>query len=276
MPAWSKKRLAKGLAFGALALAIGVGMLYLASLRIWLSAAATPPAPMASIPATTFAMGYEPPGPLSPHKESRHEVELSAFSIDLHETTVGHYLRCVRAGRCRWRITLLRKPLEAPMGGVTWNDAQDYCRFVGKSLPTEAQWELAARGVDGRDYPWGETWQPEKANACDGENCSGEIDGYAEAAPPGSFPQGAGPYGVLDMAGNMLEWVYDWSSDDYYSQSPRRDPRGPAEGTVKVVRGGSYFPADMGTPDRLKTWRRTTDPPDVRPDHIGFRCAREN
>jgi formylglycine-generating enzyme required for sulfatase activity len=270
------KKLARILAFVALVVAVAAVAVIFVALRGWRRIEPPSAIAMVSIPATMFEMGRELPDSQSSDQVSPHRVELSAFSIDVHETTVGQYLNCARAGRCRWRKGILAWPLEAPMGGVTWHDARNYCRFAGKVLPTEAQWELAARGVDGREYPWGDTWQPELANACDGEGCAGEIDGYAGHAPPGSFPDGVSPYGVFDMAGNMLEWVDDWYDRDYYRHSALRDPRGPENGEVKVVRGGSYRPATMGSPERLKTWYRTTDPPDVNPEHIGFRCARQN
>ena len=117
---------------------------------------------------------------------------------------------------------------------VSWNDAKAYAKWAGVTLPTEAQWEKAARGTDGRVYPWGNDWDAAKCNNSVGANHPGKT------SPVGSFPAGASPYGCLDMAGNVWQWCADWYGADYYTTSPAKNPTGPATGTVRVLRGGSW------------------------------------
>jgi sulfatase modifying factor 1 len=129
-----------------------------------------------------------------------------------------------------------------PMVNVNWNDATAYCRWLSQqtglkvSLPTEAQWEKAARGEDGRKFPWGNTFDGSRL-----QHSTAKLGDAGGTAPVGSFPTGASPYGVLDMAGNVWQWCADWFDEKYYESSPKSNPTGPASGTFRVLRGGSWY-----------------------------------
>ncbi len=156
-----------------------------------------------------------------------------------------------------------------PATHVTWYGAQAYCEAIGRRLPTEAEWERAARGTDGRVYPWGNTWSPELANTNRRDNT-----GERTSAGPvvvGSFPSGASPYGMLDMGGNVAEWVSDWYQANYYSQAEASglNPQGPVSGTSKVVRGGSWDTV----PFFARTMHRQDYDPLTQSLFIGFRCV---
>jgi formylglycine-generating enzyme required for sulfatase activity len=199
----------------------------------------------------------------------RHWVFLDAYQIGVTEVTNSQFLQCVEAGACDsppsrdWDV--FNEP-QQPVVGVTWFDARDFCRWVGGRLPTEAEWEKAARGTDGRIYPWGNT-VPDCSQA--------NFDGVGNGCPGmtvivGSHPAGASPYRLQDTSGNAWEWVGDWYAPDYYLDSPTRNPAGPSSGDYRIVRGGSWN----------NTWRdvRTTIRGRVNPyandPGIGFRCVR--
>jgi formylglycine-generating enzyme required for sulfatase activity len=222
----------------------------------------------------------------------RHRVVLDAYYLDRYEVTnvlferfvraTGHRTAAEREGHgwvrrqedakwtwdkvvgATWRTPSGPGSVAAPthpVVQVSWEDANAYCRWAGKRLPTEAEWEKAARGTDGRVYPWGDAWDPSKANG----------DRRVKATSPvGSYPAGASPYGAHDLAGNVWEWVADWSAPDYYPRSPHSNPKGPDSGTFRVLRGGSW----LNYPFNLRSAYRHYDSPDVRIDLIGFRCAR--
>ena len=207
---------------------------------------------MVFIPAGEFLMGssaedvqryliefiYRRPSRFT-NEQPQHIVYLDAFYIDKYEVTNAQYRRFLDETGCTpppyWNDDLYNQPEQAVMA-VTWEDAAEYAKWAGKRLPTEAEWEKAARGTDGRTWPWGNQWDPTMLNA----NDVGAVDGYVYTAPVGSYPQGVSPYGVHDMAGNLWEWTTDWYDSDYYKYSPKVNPKGPVSGENHVARGGSW------------------------------------
>jgi formylglycine-generating enzyme required for sulfatase activity len=266
-------------------------------------------AEMVLVPAGEFRMGsseQELAAWLAAHPTDKREwftdelpqrsVYLDAYYIYKTEVTVAQYRTfCQATGR--------QMPPPPPWGwqdahpivNVTWDDAKAYADWAGVALPTEAQWEKAARGTEGRLFPWGSAWPPpaKVGNFAD-EACkrsgkykdwtfiAGYDDGYAETAPVGSFPAGASPYGVLDMAGNVWEWCGDWYDSNYYQTAPTKNPTGPEARvrvqvlpgiyvTGRVVRGGSWCLDDPGI---FRGARRSGGGPSGRYYGDGFRCAR--
>ncbi len=157
------------------------------------------------------------------------------------------------------------------MVNVSWFDAAAYARWAGVALPSEAQWEKAARGTDGRLFPWGDAWDAGKC--AKRSNSDGQQRHPSGVHPVGSFPAGAGPYGAQDLAGNVWEWCADWYDAAYYRHAPRRNPTGPSTGTARVLRGGSRFFNFSG--DFRCAYRGGYTPSRYNKFHhyIGFRCA---
>ena len=154
-----------------------------------------------------------------------------------------------------------------PVVQVSWHDAKAYCAWAGKRLPTEAEWEKAARGTNERSFPWGQN-KPNATLALFGQMTKFSYD---LLKPVGSYPGGVGPYGVFDLAGSVAEWVQDWYGASYYEQSPERNPTGPEQGMFKVLRGGAW--SDL--PKYLLTYGRFKLLPSTRNSYIGFRCAKD-
>ena len=189
---------------------------------------------MVYVPAGEFRMGsedgYDDEKPV-------HTVALDGFWIDRTEVTNAQYTRCVAAGTCRasyYADDSRFNGATQPVVGVFWDDAAAYAAWVGGRLPTEAEWEYAARGTEGRVYPWGNTWDCAKGNF--DTDCGSDI--YESTAPVGSFPAGASWVGALDMAGNVWEWVADWYGP--YPSGKQVNPTGPASGDYRVLRGGAF------------------------------------
>jgi sulfatase modifying factor 1 len=216
---------------------------------------------MRYVPAGPFYMG-SPEGVGDGNEHPQHIVTLNAFWIDETEVTQAHYETCVAAGVCDVPpmddYALPGKPV-----AVTWSAAQAYCHWVGGRLPTEAEWEKAARGSDARTYPWGEE-QPDCSRA-NHKSLEGPCSG--EPVDAGAYPAGASPYGVLDLSGNVAEWVNDWYDPGYYAVSPQQNPQGPDSGQERVARGGSW---DDTVSAIRAAYRVAYAPDDVA---IGFRCV---
>jgi formylglycine-generating enzyme required for sulfatase activity len=219
------------------------------------------------IPGGTFSMGSEHG---NADQEPVHQVTLSAFCIDKTEVTVAAYRACVQAGKCRspadnqsactWGGSGTD---QHPINCVDWNQANTFCAWAGGRLPTEAEWEYAARGSDGRKYPWGN-----RAPSPIRLNMSGTADGWERTAPVGSYPKGASPFGVLDMAGNVWEWTADKYYDEY-SPEPETNPQNPGDdSSSRVARGGSWSSVD---PAEVRAASRKEFQPDAK---LGVRCAR--
>jgi serine/threonine-protein kinase len=222
------------------------------------------------IPQGSFTMGWKfgDPGEFPEHR-----VTLDAFWIDKTEVTNRMYAACVSSGACELPANLASykhqdyyanpEYAEFPVVYVNWQQATAYCAWADRRLPTEAEWEYAARGEENRLYPWGkEAPSKELANF---------NHLFIDTTRVGSFPDGASPYGVLDMAGNVAEWVSDWYFESYYARSAKENPQGPAEGMVRAFRGGSF--ANVG--EKIRSSRRVHDDAIYSSSSLGFRCAKD-
>jgi formylglycine-generating enzyme required for sulfatase activity len=231
-------------------------------------------APMVLVPAGDFIMGSRADDKVAGSDERpAHRVYLDAYYIDQYEVTTARYAKFFQETKRRepefWSEQVLKQHTNKPVVGVDWNDAVAYCSWAGKRLPTEAEWEKAARGTDQRMYPWGDqapTDQRANFNHC----C--DFKDYGALTEVGSFEGGKSPYGAYDMAGNVWEWVADWYDGDYYGKSPEQNPKGPSGGKYRVIRGGSWLvePVVVRSADR-HGWLAPTG----RLGGVGFRCAQD-
>ncbi len=269
-----------------------------------------PPAPtcpqgMVSIPGGKFFMGSDDPSDEESERPA-HQVSLSPYCIDTTEVTVNQYKACSDKGECKraprdneWPgITAREKKIydplctirdaEAhgtyPVNCVDWDLANTFCKASGKRLPSEAEWEFATRGSDGRKYPWGDEPPTDgsRLNAC-GKECLAwgkkhnedvsamyaASDGFETTAPVGSFPKGASPFGLQDVVGNVWEWASDWYAD--YAPGAATDPPGGSAGTERVLRGGAWNGSD---PAWVRPTYRFKSQPALRSHGVGFRCAK--
>lgn len=214
---------------------------------------------MVWVPAGEFMMGSD-----AGRDDERpvHRVRISrGFWLSKFEVTISQWLRYCREAQVLLKVDILAPSNDHPMWGLSWHDVKAYCDFYGLSMPTEAQWEWAARGPEGRIYPWGDQWDD---TLCANRATLGP-DGIT--SPVGAFPGDVSWCGAHDMAGNLAEWCLDWYAEDYYSRSPDTDPRGPESGEERVQRGG-YCWADA---EGCRAARRFSDDPT---NDGGAGCAR--
>ena len=244
------------------------------------------PAGVVTIPAGWFQMG-------SSSKENKggytteqplHRVFLSTYQIDRYEVSNIQYSQFIkkthRMPPVYWKESIFPTEIaNHPVAGVSWFDANDFCHSDGKRLPTEAEWEKAARGESEINYPWGnQSASPALANfGKQLRNSNLPIEMILDKFYPplvnvNEFPEGKSPYGVYQMGGNVMEWVADWWNPEYYLQSPDHNPSGPLKGEHKVIRGGSW----NDDPLALRTATRTGIEPHTKTFTIGFRCSNSN
>lgn len=236
---------------------------------------------MARIPAGNYKIGFKIDQALSEclkhndpckrkwfeDEEPIHTIYLDSFLMDKFEVTQEEFSSKTGNNPSEFKGDSL------PVEKVTWQEAQQYCKSAGKRLPTEAEWEVAAKGGKEIIYSWGNEVLSGKANFCDHHcekrwNAKQFRDGFETTAPVGSFPPNG--YGLHDMGGNVYEWVFDWYGKEYYGQSPSKNPKGPSTGKYKVMRGGSWINYAVGT----RPTDRTDAKPGKRLNFAGFRCAK--
>jgi formylglycine-generating enzyme required for sulfatase activity len=229
------------------------------------SGAGTEEVEMVKLEGGCFMMGSEEKKYFD--EQPMHEVCLSPFRMDKYEVTQSVYQATMDRNPSRFVGTNL------PVERVNWPDADEYCRKIGKRLPTEAEWEYAARGGTRTEFYFGDKVIGTAGNFCDSLCANEEVrtpditDGFALTAPVGSFAPN--PFGLYDMAGNVAEWVEDWFDASYYRQGPRKDPRGPLPRDVRMVRGGSW----LNHWEYMRSARRASLWPEYRTEAMGFRCA---
>ena len=233
------------------------------------------PAGMAQVPDGPFLMGSDPKfdRAAGPQELPQHQVYVDAFSIDRYEVSNVNYLRYVLATGAAWPHYWREQPFpekmaKHPVIGVSWREADAYCRWRGARLPTEAEWEKAARGEDGRMFPWGNEpagWI--KSNIAHSGSKRGAK--YPPLANVDRYDNGVSPYGVHQLAGNVSEWVSDWFDPEYYRRQENRNPQGPASGQDKVFRGGSW----NEDPEVARSAGRNAGGLDHWSYLTGFRCA---
>jgi len=233
---------------------------------------------MVRVPAGEFHMGCNAARDANcdPDEKPGHKVYLDAYQVDVHEVTAAEYQACMDAGGCK-------KPVangdcnvgkagrgDHPANCVSWYQAKNYCEWAGKTLPTEAQWEKAARGTDGRVYPWGDA-KPDCTGAAMGEG--GPGCGTGTTLPVCSKPKGKSPYGACDMSGNVMEWVYDPQDPSWYGRSPKENPVNQGGKKMnKALRGGERGFTILRF---LRTSNRDGLKPQFSNYGIGFRCVYE-
>lgn len=218
------------------------------------------------VPAGKFLMGTDDKEALKNRPE--HPVTLSAFWIDQTEVTNEMYAKCVEAKKCPPPFKEQFNPYYGkakyanyPVVYIPWDSADAYCRWAGRRLPTEAEWEKAARGTDGRLYPWGN--EPPNASLANYDNALGDP------LPVDRYPLGASPYGALNMAGNVREWVADWFHEFFYLAGINDNPVGPPSGEMKSLRGGSFVDDE----NEIRVFNRFAHAPASPGINRGFRCA---
>jgi formylglycine-generating enzyme required for sulfatase activity len=226
-----------------------------------------PDGSMVLVPAGKFTMGSSTG---DADEQPAHLVYVDAFLMDIFEVTVRQYAAFLQATGANspsdWMTVTQPAYEKYPVTNIDWADATAYCKWVGKRLPTEAEWEKAARGTDDRLYPWGnDPPTPRRANY-------GKTGSHSHGAltPVGTWEGGKSPYGIYDMAGNVWEWVGDWYDNDYYKNSPPQNPIGPLSGESKVLRGGSWD----SDPKQLRSTLRYFHRSGHQHKNYGFRCAK--
>ncbi len=224
-------------------------------------------APMALVPAGEFLMGSN-----AEADSPEHPVHLDSFYMDKFEMTNARYAKFLEDTKRNppffWDEIRLPGEGDRPVIGVDWHDADAYCTWAGKRVPTEAEWEKAARGTDGRRYAWG---NDEPSSLMANYNWDGKRtwQGLSTISPVGSYEAGKSPYGMYDLTGNLWEWVFDWYDATYYRLSAKENPTGPAKGTMKSLRGGAWLTLGQRSP----VTRRNFEPSMNRQLYLGFRCV---